>query len=73
MIYEYRCRQCGAVFAVHATLAEKESGLHPHCPHCGSDQTVRRFTGLSVLRGTRGGGASAGPGPEGGCCQRSAG
>jgi putative FmdB family regulatory protein len=69
MIYEYRCQQCGTLFDVRATMAEKESGLHPRCPNCGSDQVVRRFSALSVLRGARGGGAAAGPGSEGGCCQ----
>lgn len=65
VIYEYRCQQWGGLFEVHATLVEKESGLHPRCPSCGSEQTVRRFTGVSVLRGGRAAGA---PGSWGGCC-----
>lgn len=69
MIYEYRCQKCSTLFDVRATLAEKESGLHPRCPHCGSDQVVRRFTALSVLRGGRNGRTAVGPGTEGGCCQ----
>lgn len=70
MIYEYGCQACGGVFEVQATLAEKEAGLRPACPQCGSPQTAQRFTSIGILRsGTRvraltGCGPGAGPG----CC-----
>lgn len=69
MIYEYRCRACGAQFEVEATIAEKEAGLHPLCPQCGSALTIRRFSGIGILRGQDAGRAAARGFPRGsGCC-----
>lgn len=70
MIYAYRCEGCGEAFTVRATLTEKERGLQPGCPRCGSPKVVQDFSGVGVLRG---GGAGAGAGLCGpaagpGCC-----
>lgn len=49
-IYEYQCENCGKKFDVMATLTEKEAGLNPVCPKCGSQrarQVLGRFTLLT--------------------------
>ncbi|WP_324717452.1 zinc ribbon domain-containing protein [Carboxydochorda subterranea] len=66
MIYEYRCKQCSKRFDVHATLAEKEAGLSPVCPSCGSTDVARLFGNIMVLRSSRGGDGDAGSGDDGG-------
>lgn len=70
MIYEYRCQDCGRLFEVQATLAEKEAGLHPACPECRSPQTAQRFASIGILRGGNPGMpmAACGPGARTGCC-----
>ncbi len=75
MTYEYRCRECGTMFDVTATIAQKEAGLHPECPSCGSKQAAQVFGAIGVLSGTRGGpargfGGMPGCGPDmgPGCC-----
>lgn len=75
MTYEYRCKKCGQVFDVTATIAEKERGLHPKCPHCGSEATSQVFTTVGVLLGSGcsvAGGSATGSGggcaPGAGCC-----
>lgn len=74
MIYDYQCRDCGEVFEVQATLAQKEAGLKPQCPRCGSEQTVQIFRSVNIGMGmkTAGGGNFSPPGcgPQfgAGCC-----
>jgi len=75
MIYEYRCKECGNVFDVTASIAAKEAGLHPECPSCGSKKAAQVFGAIGILSGTRGGmsgglGGMAGCGPDmgAGCC-----
>ena len=70
MIYEYRCQECGTVFEVSATLAEKEAGLHPACPLCRSPVTVQRFATIGIVRGGSAGlpAAACVPGGRTGCC-----
>jgi len=70
MIYEYRCDQCGRAFNVRATLAEKEAGLRPSCPHCLSERTSQVFSAVFVRGGPTAGAppASCGPGAMPGCC-----
>ena len=74
MTYEYRCRECGEVFDVTASVAEKEAGLHPECPSCGSKKAAQVFGAIGILSAT-GTGSGGGPfgmpgcGPgAGGCC-----
>ncbi len=52
MVYEFRCRACGRRFDVVATLAEKEAGLAPVCPACGSADVGRVFSRVLFLRST---------------------
>lgn len=70
MTYEYACEDCGALHEVRATLAEKERGLRPRCPNCGSSRLRQVFTAVNVI--TRPGGGSVpprcGPGSGAGCC-----
>jgi len=70
MIYAYQCEECGTEFTVRATLAEKERGLTPRCPLCGSRKAAQDFASVGVVR-SGGGGAPArfcGPGSGAGCC-----
>lgn len=55
-VYEYRCQQCGAVFSL---LFQSYNHAHEQeqCSHCGSQQTKRLFSALSIM-----GQANAGPG-----------
>ena len=55
MIYEFRCHGCGRRFEVYATLKEKEAGLSPRCPRCGSADVGRVFTPVLFLRRGDGG------------------
>lgn len=55
MIYEFRCHSCGRRFEVYATLKEKEAGLSPQCPRCGSGDVGRVFSPVLFLRRSEGG------------------
>ncbi len=70
MIYAYQCEDCGEQFTVRATLAEKERGLTPRCPLCGSRKVEQDFAGVGVVRSGGGGGpvSSCGPGCGASCC-----
>lgn len=49
-VYEYQCENCGRKFDFLATLSEKEAGLDPVCPKCGTRrarQVLGRFTLLT--------------------------
>jgi len=48
MFYDYRCADCEEVFEIRATFAEKEKGLKPECPKCGSKHTKQVFSALSI-------------------------
>ena len=69
--YEYMCRECGKLFEVQATFAEKSAGLQPECPDCHGMETHQVITtGLLVHASPgRSGGSCCGPdsGPSG-CC-----
>ncbi len=71
MIYEYRCDQCQQIFTVRATIAEKEAGLRPSCPNCGSGSSRQVFSAVFLKGATAAAGASpaaCGPGATPGCC-----
>lgn len=70
MIYAYHCEACGTDFTVRATLAEKERGLSPDCPACGSRQVEQDFASVGIVRsgGGRGPAPLCGPGAGPGCC-----
>lgn len=42
-IYEFQCADCGARFEVRASFSEKDKGLKPKCPQCGSENTGQVF------------------------------
>lgn len=69
MIYAYHCDECGTEFTVRATLAEKERGLTPQCPACGSREVGQDFASVGIVRAGGGGAASCcRPGSGSGCC-----
>ncbi len=51
--YEYRCKHCGERVEIWATMSEKERGLHPHCPKCGSTDMAYTWGGF-VATSSRG-------------------
>ncbi|TVR59381.1 MAG: zinc ribbon domain-containing protein [Spirochaetaceae bacterium] len=78
MTYDYKCAACSGAFEITATIAEKEAGLSPACPACGSTETRQVFTVFGIVSGTASqsacGCASDGEcaGPEfGRCCRAS--
>jgi putative FmdB family regulatory protein len=68
MVYAYRCEACGEQFTVRATLAEKERGLSPRCPLCGSRNVMQDYAGVGIARSGGGSGSCCGPSRRGGCC-----
>ena len=66
MTYEYRCRECGKMFDVTASVAEKDAGLRPACPGCGSKKAAQVFGAIGILSSSRAG-ASGGLGRMPGC------
>lgn len=73
MTYEYRCRGCGRTFDVMASIAEKEAGLKPKCPDCGSKKTAQTFGAIGVLSAVKtgspgGSGGKSSRDPGAGCC-----
>ncbi len=45
-IYGFKCGDCGERFDVRAAFSEKDKGLNPKCPRCGSEDTGQVFDGL---------------------------
>jgi putative FmdB family regulatory protein len=73
--YDYRCEECGETFVVRATIKERQDGLRPRCPLCGSAETRSMIaSGQMILRrrdGTPrqpGNGGCCSPGSGRGCC-----
>jgi putative FmdB family regulatory protein len=55
-VYEYRCRQCGHVFAHRfRTLKAAEEGDALPCPVCGIPEVERLVSSVAVLGGESGG------------------
>ncbi|MFN3550835.1 MAG: FmdB family zinc ribbon protein [Endomicrobiia bacterium] len=48
-VYEYVCKDCKTEFEVSATLEEKEKGLKPKCPNCGSENIIRFFGSANFI------------------------
>jgi putative FmdB family regulatory protein len=63
-LYEFTCRECGAVFEEIVSLAELEAG-EVACPACGSASVER---GLSTFSTRSGGGAGSAGGVSGAGC-----
>jgi putative FmdB family regulatory protein len=68
--YEYVCIKCGNKTDVLASIADKEAGLKPTCPNCGSKKMAQFFGQVNISGSSRGFGGPSGCGPmEGpGCC-----
>lgn len=64
-IYEFKCKDCGAVFE-HLQLSS--AAKQPNCPRCQSGQLEKRFSNFSTPKG--GTFCPAGCG-ESGCCGHS--
>ncbi len=52
-VYEFRCDTCEKKFDVVATLKEKEAGLKPVCPNCGSSLVRQVFSRFTVIGGSK--------------------
>ncbi len=52
-LYEYLCGDCGKKFDVLATIAEKEAGLEPACPKCGSKRCRQVFGRVTVMTSSK--------------------
>lgn len=71
--YEYVCTECEEKVEIRATIAEKERGLKPSCPKCGSKKVAQVF-GFMIMGGSKGGGfnsgsvSGCGPSAGPGCC-----
>lgn len=63
--YEFECGDCGERFEIRASFQEKEKGLIPKCPRCGSDNTGQVFGGLVFFAKS---GEVAFSKPSGGSC-----
>lgn len=68
-LYEYQCKNCGAVFEVRAAIKEKVAGLEPSCPKCGRREVRQLLSTVQMISGGKdfsppGCGPNAGPG----CC-----
>jgi len=63
--YAYQCRDCDRAFERRMSMSAYSSDATVACPECGSERTERSFNAVSVLTGSRGGGASSGCAPSG--------
>ena len=63
-IYEYRCRDCGRVFARIRSVASSSEPID--CPHCASDRTERLPSTFAAGPSGSGFGGSAGTSSCGG-------
>ena len=63
--YDYVCQDCSRPFEIRASISEYSAGLSAQCRTCGSENTVRKFTAVNVLTGSRG--AAGSPGISAGC------
>jgi putative FmdB family regulatory protein len=64
-IYEFQCGDCDERFEVRASFEEKDKGLSPKCPRCGSENTGQIFGGMVFFAKT---GEVAFTKPSGGSC-----
>ena len=68
--YEYACPDCATKFNVRASFSEKEKGLKPVCPKCGSKDTVQVFGSVMILARSRGSSPPCCPGGDSKCCDQ---
>ncbi|NIM52203.1 MAG: zinc ribbon domain-containing protein [Gemmatimonadales bacterium] len=69
--YDYVCQDCGAQFEVRLSISDySDNPLRP-CTSCGSEKTVRVFSGFNVVTSRSGGdnpSSGCGPACGPGCC-----
>jgi len=46
--FEYACKKCSKEFSIYLSLKEYEANPKTKCPHCGSDQVVRKLSVFSA-------------------------
>ena len=59
-LYEYRCRDCAALFEVLQSMGEGSDGLS--CPRCGGDAVERQlstFAGMTASASAAAGGSTS--------------
>jgi len=44
--YEYECKGCHIDFTIILSIKEYDKKPKTECPHCGSDNVQRKFTGF---------------------------
>lgn len=66
--YVYACEDCKITYEVNASIKEKEEGLKPKCPQCGSHHSHQMITTSFSIRGGDCGNMTLGCNPGGGCC-----
>ncbi len=44
--YEYECKVCRKDFTIFLSIGEYDKKPKVKCPHCGSDDLQRKFTGF---------------------------
>ncbi len=70
--YDFFCRECGSLFEVQATFAEKSAGLNPECPACHARESHQIITSgvflQAATRGSAGGCCGSDSGSGSGCC-----
>ena len=44
--YEYECRDCKRDFTIYLSIKEYEEKPRITCPHCGSDNVHKKFSGF---------------------------
>jgi putative FmdB family regulatory protein len=44
--YEYVCKDCSKEFTVFLSIKEFEAKPRIQCPHCGSDNVLKKLTGF---------------------------
>ena len=64
--YEFACTDCGEKFEVRASMSEKDKGLKPACPTCGSTSATPLLSRPSINTGGKATSSSCCSGP--GCC-----
>lgn len=62
--YEFICEDCGQRFEVFATFRQKEQGLRPLCPECGSQRVKQAISSPTFIARS----GSVMPFSSGGCC-----
>ena len=70
-LYEYQCQVCRTAYEVRASFQEKQAGLSPVCPKCGSAEARQIITaGLLIRAGSdeRGPACGCGQNSGTGCC-----